>query len=221
MSKPRGTTKEACLWHSLLNILRVDKYHLEKGVWQDKDRHSTANICNKWRPGSSFGSSTSPCRTAFGLEKQVLEEKGETGNCDPDKILQCPYDKNHQIRNSRFPYHILKCKKNHPKLAEELKACPFNARHLIPKQELARHIKMCEDRKGSEESESKDEAYAWHVPVPKRENPCKTEDWDMEADDHVAPFVWGVKPKMDKQPINNLPLGFRAPNALPWESFKQ
>ncbi|XP_024130250.1 gametocyte-specific factor 1-like [Oryzias melastigma] len=132
-----------------------------------------------------IGSSTSPCRTVS-QEDQVLEKNG---SCDPDKILQCPYDKNHQIRNSRFPFHILKCRKNHPKLAKELRACPFNARHLIPKQELAQHIEMCENRRSPEESEGKDEDFAWRVPVLPQENPCKTEDWDMEADDHVAPFV--------------------------------
>uniref|UniRef100_A0A3B3DHC5 CHHC U11-48K-type domain-containing protein n=1 Tax=Oryzias melastigma TaxID=30732 RepID=A0A3B3DHC5_ORYME len=85
----------------------------------------------------------------------------------------------------------------HPKLAKELRACPFNARHLIPKQELAQHIEMCENRRSPEE--------------------CEID----HADDHVAPFVWGVTPQMNNQPVNNLPQGLRAPNALPWESFKQ
>lgn len=30
---------------------------------------------------------------------------------DPDRLVQCPYDPNHMIRQSRFPYHVLKCKK--------------------------------------------------------------------------------------------------------------
>lgn len=30
---------------------------------------------------------------------------------DPDKLLQCPFDKNHQIRVCRFPYHLIKCRK--------------------------------------------------------------------------------------------------------------
>lgn len=30
---------------------------------------------------------------------------------DPNRIVQCPYDKNHQIRASRFPFHVLKCRK--------------------------------------------------------------------------------------------------------------
>lgn len=37
--------------------------------------------------------------------------KDTRANCDPDRLLQCPFDKNHQIRSSRFPYHIIKCRK--------------------------------------------------------------------------------------------------------------
>lgn len=37
--------------------------------------------------------------------------KEDKGNSDPDKLLQCPFDKNHQIRACRFPYHLIKCKK--------------------------------------------------------------------------------------------------------------
>uniref|UniRef100_A0A3P9H9G7 Zgc:56699 n=1 Tax=Oryzias latipes TaxID=8090 RepID=A0A3P9H9G7_ORYLA len=167
-----------------------------------------------------FGSSTSPCRMSHDddVKEQLLEAKE---NGDPDEILQCPFDKNHQIRHCRFPYHILKCRKNHPKLAEELKACPFNARHLIPKQELAHHVEICENRTDPTKSEGKDKNCAWHVPVVARENSCKTEDWDMEAEDHAVPFVWGANPQLNEQPINNLPPRFEAPNGLPWASFRQ
>lgn len=37
--------------------------------------------------------------------------KDGKGNTDPEKLLQCPFDKNHKIRSSRFPYHIIKCRK--------------------------------------------------------------------------------------------------------------
>lgn len=35
----------------------------------------------------------------------------DKGNLDPDRLLQCPFDKNHQIRSCRFPYHLIKCRK--------------------------------------------------------------------------------------------------------------
>lgn len=37
--------------------------------------------------------------------------KDDRDDCDPDKLLQCPFDKNHQIRACRFPYHLIKCRK--------------------------------------------------------------------------------------------------------------
>jgi len=37
--------------------------------------------------------------------------EGADDAIDPNRIVQCPYDKNHQIRASRFPFHVLKCRK--------------------------------------------------------------------------------------------------------------
>lgn len=37
--------------------------------------------------------------------------KDTRANCNPNNLLQCPFDKNHQIRSCRFPYHIIKCRK--------------------------------------------------------------------------------------------------------------
>uniref|UniRef100_A0A673CR85 Gametocyte-specific factor 1-like n=1 Tax=Sphaeramia orbicularis TaxID=375764 RepID=A0A673CR85_9TELE len=145
-----------------------------------------------------FGTTTGPCRGATAEKAQsVVEETDVKGNCDPDKLLQCPFDKSHQIRACRFPYHLIKCRKNHPKLASELKTCPFNARHLVPKHELTLHTETCEDR--------------------------TSVDREDEADDNAAPFVWGVNtdinPQLDKMPTNNLGQSTRGPNSLPWARF--
>uniref|UniRef100_A0A3Q3MKF3 CHHC U11-48K-type domain-containing protein n=1 Tax=Labrus bergylta TaxID=56723 RepID=A0A3Q3MKF3_9LABR len=136
----------------------------------------------------TFGTTIDPCKTSsFG---RAPEEPDEKGNCDPDKLLQCPFDKNHQIRACRFPYHLIKCRKNHPKLASELKTCPFNARHLVPKHELMYHTETCEDR----------------ISV----------DTEEKADDNAAPFVWGVNRAQETMPTNNLGLSLRTPKTLPW-----
>nr|AAC63308.1 D7-like protein [Perca flavescens] len=143
-----------------------------------------------------FGTTCAPCKTAAVQSAQLEEETDEKGNRDPEKLLQCPFDKNHQIRACRFPYHLIKCRKNHPKLAMELKTCPFNARHLVPKHELTYHTETCEDR----------------ISV----------DTEDEADDDAAPFVWGVntvlnqKQPQETMPTNNLGPSFRMPNTLPW-----
>ncbi|KAI3357736.1 hypothetical protein L3Q82_016139, partial [Scortum barcoo] len=170
-----------------------------------------------------FGTSSGPCKTAA-AETAEAEEYDVKGNCDPDKLLQCPFDKNHQIRASRFPYHLIKCRKNHPKLASELKTCPFNARHLVPKHELTHHTETCVDRISvdSEDSGSTNGncAQKWQVPVSTWVNTNMTEDWDKEADDGAAPFVWGVNTVLNQdsetRPTNNLGPSFRKPSTLPW-----
>ncbi|XP_047451436.1 gametocyte-specific factor 1 [Mugil cephalus] len=169
-----------------------------------------------------FGTTSGPCSKATTERSQRVDESDEKDACDPDKLLQCPFDKNHQIRACRFPYHLIKCRKNHPKLASELKTCPFNARHLIPKHELAYHTETCEDRVSvdTEDAGSTNGHCNWHVPVSTWVNPHTTEDWDKEADNDVAPFVWGVNTilnqRAETKPTNNLSPGFRAPNTLPW-----
>ncbi|XP_059835887.1 gametocyte-specific factor 1-like isoform X3 [Hypanus sabinus] len=70
---------------------------------------------------------------------------------DPEDLLQCPYDKSHHIRACRFPYHLVKCRKNFPDIARKLESCPFNARHCIPKAEMMHHIMNCVDKKVIEE----------------------------------------------------------------------
>uniref|UniRef100_A0A8D0DGA5 CHHC U11-48K-type domain-containing protein n=1 Tax=Salvator merianae TaxID=96440 RepID=A0A8D0DGA5_SALMN len=73
---------------------------------------------------------------------------------DPERLVQCPYDKNHQIKASRLPYHLVKCRKNNQKIAKKIVTCPYNARHRIPKQEFSLHTATCES-KTSEEIYSK------------------------------------------------------------------
>ncbi|NWU89920.1 GTSF1 factor, partial [Upupa epops] len=65
---------------------------------------------------------------------------------NPDRLMQCPYNKHHQIRASRFPYHLIKCRKSYPEVAEQLATCPFNARHLVPQAELSSHVMKCDDK---------------------------------------------------------------------------
>ncbi|KAK6308283.1 hypothetical protein J4Q44_G00215540 [Coregonus suidteri] len=180
-----------------------------------------------------FGSTCSPSKTT---RSETLprwnDEEGEMADpedaCDPNKLLQCPYDKNHQIRACRFPYHLIKCSKNHPKLASELKTCPFNARHLMPKHELSHHIANCVDRisVNAEDLGSAEVQTKWQVPVSTWTNTNCDEDWDKEADISSVPFVWGVSTNLISQnrpepcTTNNLTPGLRAPRTLPWKMCK-
>ncbi|XP_042310247.1 gametocyte-specific factor 1-like isoform X2 [Sceloporus undulatus] len=119
----------------------------------------------------------------------------ENKSPDPETLLQCPYDKNHQIRACRFPYHLVKCRKNNQTVAKQLVACPYNARHRIPKEEFNSHIETCENKVSIEPCEAaankrlkegNKEKTAWQCPPPK-------EDWEADAEEAPArPFVFGA-----------------------------
>ncbi|XP_061470557.1 gametocyte-specific factor 1-like [Rhineura floridana] len=112
---------------------------------------------------------------------------------DPERLVQCPYDKNHQIRACRLPYHLVKCRKNNQKIAKELVTCPYNARHRVPKQELKFHTATCENKVSPEILEVAanpknkiKQVIAWQCPLPE-------EDWEADADKSPAPpFVFGA-----------------------------
>ncbi|XP_075055342.1 gametocyte-specific factor 1-like [Mixophyes fleayi] len=166
---------------------------------------------------------------ALSLKREEEEEAKMEANMqvfdpqDPDRLLQCPYDSNHQIRACRFPYHLIKCRKNHHELANQFATCPFNARHMVPRGELSFHISRCDD-KGCIEQDIVDEKSMykrdvspsqWHSP------PCN-EDWDEDLQSERSTFVWGVPSYpvpssgtlMD--PKNSLASNLRAPKSLPY-----
>nr|XP_020008115.1 gametocyte-specific factor 1-like isoform X2 [Castor canadensis] len=114
---------------------------------------------------------------------------------DPERLLQCPYDKNHQIRACRLPYHLVKCRRIHPDVENKVVTCLFNASHRVLHAEIINHISSCDDKNCSEQhvdSQIRDfgqEPMAestWQGP------PCE-EDWDKELlGQSSTPFVWGT-----------------------------
>ncbi|KAK5864221.1 hypothetical protein PBY51_001181 [Eleginops maclovinus] len=170
----------------------------------------------------SYGSMSGACRTAAAGRAESDTERSKRGNLNPDALQQCPFDKNHLIRVCRFPYHLIKCRKNHPELADKLKTCPFNARHLLPQSELMFHTENCEDRISvdNENCGSTDRLHNPQVPVSTWVNPDMSEDWDDEADDAAPAFVWGVNtvgdPHLELSLSNCLGQSSRTPNILPW-----
>nr|XP_008536752.1 PREDICTED: gametocyte-specific factor 1 isoform X2 [Equus przewalskii] len=127
-------------------------------------------------------------------------EKTYIDSLDPEKLLQCPYDKNHQIRACRFPYHLVKCRKNHPDVANKLATCPFNARHQVPRAEISHHISSCDDKS------------------------CIEQDVDL-WEQTSTPFVWGTTnycgnnspaSSIVMEHKSNLASGMRVPKSLPY-----
>ncbi|XP_077154032.1 gametocyte-specific factor 1-like isoform X2 [Ranitomeya variabilis] len=143
---------------------------------------------------------------------------------DPERLLQCPYDSNHQIRACRFPYHLIKCRKNHGGVANQLVTCPFNARHVLPRGQLSFHISRCDD-KGCIEQDIADEKSMYKRDVsPSRWNspPCN-EDWDNDLQsEEKATFIWGTPSYAGPStgtlmdPKNALGNNVRAPKSLPY-----
>ncbi|XP_069509315.1 uncharacterized protein [Ambystoma mexicanum] len=112
---------------------------------------------------------------------------------DSSELLQCPYDKNHQIRPSRFPYHLVKCRENNMKAAKDLATCPYNARHRVPKQELQMHISNCLDKCLTENFQAIHLNTATPQPVSQsnwQTPPCQ-ENWEDDEDCSLStcPFV--------------------------------
>ena len=77
---------------------------------------------------------------------------------DPERLLWCPYGKkqkkakkNHQIRACRFPYHLIKWRKNHPDVTNTWATCPFGALHQLPQAEISHHISSCDDKRRIEQ----------------------------------------------------------------------
>ncbi|CAM5169518.1 unnamed protein product [Eretmochelys imbricata] len=148
---------------------------------------------------------------------------------DPERLIQCPYDNYHQIRACRFPYHLIKCRKNHPEIAKQLVTCPFNARHQIPRAEISHHISSCDDKSCIEEDivsqsnncqgEKMNIVSMWQPP------PCD-EDWDRDLQEQSnSAFVWGTfSSGINNSPgssvvmeqKSNLMSGMRAPKSLPY-----
>lgn len=168
-----------------------------------------------------FGSSTESSSRSSGERAQVAEQFDDFSNIDPERLLLCPYDPNHLIRACRFPYHLIKCKKNHPQLAKELMTCPYNARHLVPPQDFSHHTDTCVDRvKMASPVKADDQQSERFKKPPTTWVPTPTEDWEAETDDVAVPFIWGKRPTSTLQtashPSDQHGKQVRAPNTLPW-----
>ncbi|KAG7187896.1 hypothetical protein KM043_013865 [Ampulex compressa] len=59
----------------------------------------------------------------------------------PDLMLSCPFDNAHRIHTSKLPFHLVKCKQNHPFTTKLY--CPFNSVHIVDKEQYEHHVQTC------------------------------------------------------------------------------
>ncbi|XP_063039798.1 gametocyte-specific factor 1-like isoform X2 [Engraulis encrasicolus] len=140
-----------------------------------------------------YGTSCDPLRrTSIRDLNPHWEEGSVVDNEDPDRPVQCPFDKNHVIRACRFAYHIQKCEKNNPAMAAEMVICPFNAQHRMLKYEMDQHMRKCIDRQTEKSTDVgfREVLPKFKVPVNRFATSQSEEDWETEADDTVDPFIW-------------------------------
>ncbi|XP_063283436.1 gametocyte-specific factor 1-like [Pelobates fuscus] len=146
------------------------------------------------------------------------------GPKDPERLLQCPYDANHQIRACRYPYHLIKYRKTHQDVAMQLATCPFNACHMVPRAELSHHISSCEDKSCIEQDNADENSiYKRDVKPSMWTSPPCSEDWDQDLQSKPpSVFMWGTPSYpvpssgtlMD--PKSSLGSSLRAPKSLPY-----
>ncbi|XP_069509318.1 gametocyte-specific factor 1-like isoform X2 [Ambystoma mexicanum] len=146
---------------------------------------------------------------------------------DKEKLMQCPYDDNHKIRACRFPYHLIKCRKNHPDVERQLATCPFNARHQVPRAEIRHHISTCDDKSCIEQDivNQSSSCKREEVHLSTWESPPCDEDWDMDLKQQSGQvFIWGsvncavssTGPNTLVEQKSNLGATMRAPKTLPY-----
>uniref|UniRef100_A0A1I8P0Y6 CHHC U11-48K-type domain-containing protein n=1 Tax=Stomoxys calcitrans TaxID=35570 RepID=A0A1I8P0Y6_STOCA len=69
-------------------------------------------------------------------------------NAETQDMIECPYDKHHQILRTRMQVHLSRCRRNHTNVKKT--TCPFNVTHVLNEPELEFHVSVCTERKSLE-----------------------------------------------------------------------
>ncbi|NWV73373.1 GTSF1 factor, partial [Dasyornis broadbenti] len=102
---------------------------------------------------------------------------------EPDALVQCPYDRSHQVRVSRLPYHLVRCQQVRGVPRQVSPGVSLSPPHGCPLCTPADPGDTAGDRK------------AWEPPRAWQPPPCR-EDWDAELSEleveEPPPFILNV-----------------------------
>ncbi|XP_040500481.1 LOW QUALITY PROTEIN: gametocyte-specific factor 1-like [Ursus maritimus] len=154
---------------------------------------------------------------------------------DPEKLLQCLYDENHQIRAGSFPYHLIKYRKNHPDVESKMATCSFSAYHQVSLAEISHPISSCDDKSCVEQDVANQTRNVRQETVAESPWQCPPwdEDWNKDLWEQMStPFVWGtVNYRGSNSPASNIVMehksnlvsGMQGPKSLlyvlPWRNI--
>lgn len=106
-----------------------------------------------------------------------------------ENLVQCPYDKGHQILHHRVMRHLTKCGRQHPHI--KLEICPYDTMHRLRPEDMEDHKKTCSGRARLEEysnilytpAETDLKNVSFFLPKPKVPD-SDTNDWDELVGTH-------------------------------------
>ncbi|KAG8187248.1 hypothetical protein JTE90_019142 [Oedothorax gibbosus] len=110
-----------------------------------------------------------------------------SANMTTHRLVMCPYDEVHKVKESRLQRHITNCRLNH--LNGNKFICPFNSTHVYPCQVRDYHLAHCSDRAPLDRrlagSLHMNNPYRGRIAVPSyNESPVvvSEEVWDLESE---------------------------------------
>jgi len=109
---------------------------------------------------------------------KLYQEENPQGQED---VVVCPYDRAHKVTKARLPYHLVKCRRNHPEIP--MQVCFFNLDHHVLEIDYEKHLLVCPSKKEFEEK-NREDADEEPMNLPKPSTPPRIhcdEDWDEEA----------------------------------------
>lgn len=120
-----------------------------------------------------------------------------------NRLVVCPYDEAHKVKESRIQLHITRCRMNN--LDSPTFICPFNATHVFPVQEKAYHLSRCPDRAVLDRMMaapvSQNNPFKGRTAVPSYSDPIHVDTNEVWDDDDSLEMRPGY------QPTKDIPLG--------------